>query len=160
MMFGLEISKRIFLLMPGLIFLFSSCASAVTQTNNTDKTLTEWSGMYDGPHEAGMLSARNPEELQRMIGFFGESVKKLIPEGGIDFKTSMLAGISLGQKRTGGYSVTIVDAREKDGVLYIRYRERKPGPRSIVTQAITAPFHLKVLSASTAGSVRFDKIDE
>lgn len=122
------------------------------------QTLTEWSGIYNGAPAARMLAARNPEELQKMIGLFGEPVRKLIPEGGFDFKNSMLVGISLGQKPTGGYSVRIVGTREEEGVLYIRYREKEPDSGEIVTQALTAPYHLKVLPASNATSVRFEKI--
>jgi hypothetical protein len=123
-------------------------------------SLAEWSGIYDGPLEARMMVARNPEELQKMLWFFGEPVKKLIPEEGFDFTNSLLAGISLGQKSTGGYSVRIEGSREKDGVLFIRYREGRPGSGSIVTQALTAPYHLKVLPAGSAKSVRFENIDQ
>lgn len=48
----------------------------------------------------------------------------------------------------------------EDGLLYIRYRERKPGPGAIVTRALATPYYLKVLSASPATGVRFERIDE
>ena len=123
------------------------------------KALVEWSDIYDGPLGARKMVARNPKELQKMIGVFGRSVEKLIPEGGFDFSTALLAGISLGEKPTGGYLVRIADTHEQDGVLYIRYRERIPGPGSIVTQAFTTPYSLKVLPASTATSVLFENIE-
>ncbi len=65
----------------------------------------EWGGTYDGPKVEKRMIARNPEGLHEMIQVFRKSVEKLIPESGFDFNRYMLAGISLGQKTTGGYSV-------------------------------------------------------
>lgn len=124
------------------------------------KFLMEWSGTYDGPKEAKRMVARTPGELHGMIRVFGQSVKKLIPEGGLDFNAYMLAGISLGQKPTGGYSVRIEDANERGGIQYVRYREQSPKPTSMVTQAFTSPHHLKLLPAGKAAIVKFEKICE
>lgn len=124
------------------------------------KLLMEWRGEYDGPEIAARMAARTPGELQGMIQTFGVSVEKLIPKGGLDFNKYMLTGISLGQKPTGGYSVSIVDFHEKGGTLYIRYLEQSPKPNSMATQALTTPYHLKILPASKANKVSFEKTGE
>jgi PrcB C-terminal len=124
------------------------------------KFLMEWGGTYDGPKEAKRMVAKTPGELHGMIRVFGQSVKKLIPEGGLDFNAYMLAGISMGQKPTGGYSVRIEDTNERGGILYVRYFEQSPKPTSMVTQAFTSTYHLKLLPASKVVTVRFEKICE
>lgn len=122
--------------------------------------LMEWGGTYDGPKEAKRMFARTPGELQGMIQVFGQSAVQLIPEGGFDFNKYMLAAISLGEKSTGGYSVRIMDAYERGGILYVRYYEKSPNQQLIVTQAFTNPYHLKLLPASKVLTIKFEKISE
>jgi hypothetical protein len=117
---------------------------------------TEWAGTYDGPDEARMMVARSPEEFHRMIRVFG--LNRLPHE--VDFGTQMLVAISMGRRLTGGYAVRILDATERDGVAYVRYQERVPGRGQFVTQALTAPYHVKVLSRTDAAKVRFEKLCE
>ncbi len=122
--------------------------------------LTEWRGQYDGPKEAKMMVARNPDEFREITGIFGApTVSKLHLKSGVDFGTNMLVAISMGQRPTGGYAVSIEDTVERDGVLYVRYRERTP-QGGVVTQALTSPYHLKLLPASPVEEVRFEKIIE
>jgi hypothetical protein len=122
--------------------------------------LTEWRGQYDGPNEAKMMVARNPDEFRGIAGIFGApTVSKLHVKSGVDFGTHMLVAISMGQRPTGGYAVSIEDTIERDGVLYVRYREQTP-KGGVVTQALTSPYHLKLLPASPVEEVRFEKIIE
>jgi hypothetical protein len=122
--------------------------------------LREWAGSDDGPSEARRMVARTPAELQGMIRVFGPQVQRLVPDGGIDFNRYLLVGISLGRKPSGGYSVSIEDAAERDGVLYLRYREHSPAPTSVETQAFTSAYHLKLLPASKAATVKFERVCE
>ena len=125
------------------------------------KSLMEWSGTYDGHKEAKRMVARTPEELHRMIGVFGLNILgKVIPASGFDFSANMLVAISLGQQPTGGYWVKIEDAIGRDDVLYVRYRERNHSQSAYVTQAVTTPFHIKVLPRRDGGKVLFERVAE
>jgi protease stability complex PrcB-like protein len=65
----------------------------------------------------------------------------------IDFTRSMVAGVFLGSRPSGGYTIEVTAVQREGGDLVVIYRESKPDPRMMVTQMITSPFHL----------VRFDR---
>lgn len=122
------------------------------------QALLEWSGTFDGPQEVTRMVARTPAELRSMIGIFGrDMVGTVIPDSGFDFSAYMLVAISMGQKPTGGYWVKINDVIRRDDVLSVRYREHIPGQNEYVTQALTAPFHIKVFPRSEGGTVLFER---
>ena len=60
----------------------------------------------------------------------------------VDFATSTVVAVFVGTRPTGGYSVAITGARREGGTLVVEYVERRPGPDAILTQALTAPFHI------------------
>jgi len=74
----------------------------------------------------------------------------------IDFTRSMVVGVFLGYRPTGGHSVEITGIERKDGDTVVTYRERKPQKTDIVTQVITMPYHLVSLD-KVAGEVRFTR---
>jgi hypothetical protein len=130
------------------------------RVRSVSRALTEWSGSDDGPSEAKRLVARTPAELQGLLRVFGQPLQRLVPAGGIDFNSHVLVGISLGRKPSSGYTVRIEDSVERDGVLYVRYREHFPDAASVETQALTFPYHLKLLPASKATVVKFERVSE
>ena len=72
----------------------------------------------------------------------------------VDFTTSMVIGVFLGTRPSGGHAVEITGIeRDADG-LVVTYRERRPGPNEMATQMLTAPFQL-VTTAKVSGPVRF-----
>jgi hypothetical protein len=73
---------------------------------------------------------------------------------GIDWSKQMLVVVSAGPKPTGGYSVTITDAKMEKGTLKIQYVLKSPGPGDIVTQAFTHPSQV-ILLPKFAGKVEF-----
>jgi hypothetical protein len=79
------------------------------------------------------------------------------PIPAIDFSKSMVAGIFLGVRDTGGYGVTIASVdREGKGVV-VRWRELKPAPSAMVSQALTFPFVLVRIDGAGAGAVTFQR---
>ncbi len=63
----------------------------------------------------------------------------------VDFTKSMVVGVFLGIRPTGGYGVEITGARRDGGALVVEYVEQRPRPDAILTQALTAPFHIVAL---------------
>ena len=51
-----------------------------------------------------------------------------------------VVGVFLGQRPTGGYSVSLASARIVGGVLELRVNVAAPGPGSITTQSLTSPW--------------------
>ena len=72
----------------------------------------------------------------------------------IDFARSMVAGLFIGSRPTGGHSIEITAVQREGPDLVVLFRESKPDPREMVTQMITSPFHLVRFDAHE-GPVRF-----
>ena len=72
----------------------------------------------------------------------------------VDFTGSMVVGVFLGSRPTGGFDVEITRVERQGADLVVSYLERKPDPSDIVTQIITMPYHLVATERSDA-PVRF-----
>ena len=66
-------------------------------------------------------------------------------EGGateVDFDNEIVVALFMGQQSTGGYAIEVDEIRVDERTATVYYRERRPGPGDIVTQALTSPYHL------------------
>ena len=103
------------------------------------------------------------EEKREVVARTAEEFKALQvsppPDGAmpkIDFATTMVVGVYLGTRPSGGHSVEITRI-ERDGAdLVVTYRERAPGPNEMATMVLTSPFQL-VTTATFSGRVRFTR---
>ncbi|MBI4859291.1 MAG: protease complex subunit PrcB family protein [Candidatus Riflebacteria bacterium] len=77
----------------------------------------------------------------------------------VDFTRSLVLAVSLGIKRTGGYSVRItrVGRIPGQGIIVARAEIVEPGPGGIVAEVVTMPGHAVVIPR-TPGRVQFQKI--
>jgi protease stability complex PrcB-like protein len=76
------------------------------------------------------------------------------PRPAVDFTRSMVVGVFLGSRPTGGHSVEITRIDREGTDLVVTYRERRPAASDIVTQVITMPYDLVTIEPF-AGPVRF-----
>jgi hypothetical protein len=74
----------------------------------------------------------------------------------VDFESSMVVGVFLGARNTGGYAVEITSVEQDGAGLAVRYAETTPEPGALLAQVVTAPFHL-VSVAAVDGPVRFER---
>ncbi len=74
----------------------------------------------------------------------------------VDFEKSMVVGVFLGNRGTGGYAVNIVEIRKAAGKKTVVYHEDVPSPRDHALAVITQPFHLKVIP-TTSSTIEFKK---
>ncbi|EIA07984.1 protease complex subunit PrcB family protein [Flavobacterium frigoris] len=58
----------------------------------------------------------------------------------IDVQKSNFVILNMGEKNTGGYSITIESVVETDKNIIISVKEKEPEPDSIVSQSLTYPF--------------------
>jgi hypothetical protein len=135
-----------------LVIAIAATACATTATGGP---ALEWKALHGGPPTATMLVARSEVEWQRLAALFG--LRPPLPR--LDFSRQMVVAMGLGERPTGGFAVTIVGAEERRGVLYVRYEERRPRPEEMVTQALTTPYHVRVLPRSDAGQVVFERVE-
>lgn len=77
------------------------------------------------------------------------------PMPAIDFSKSVVAGVFLGQRNTGGYGVTISSVDRKAKGLVVRWREQQPDPNLNVIQMLTFPFVLVRIDDADAKAVTF-----
>ncbi|MCI3277996.1 protease complex subunit PrcB family protein [Streptomyces cylindrosporus] len=73
----------------------------------------------------------------------------------VDWASSMVLFVAIGTRNSGGYTVEITRLIREDDVVRVEARETRPGPRDVVTCAITEPFHAVTLPRQPDG-VRFD----
>jgi hypothetical protein len=80
------------------------------------------------------------------------------PMPAVDFTKSMVIGVFLGSRSTGGYRVTITGIEREGASVVVTYREERPGARDILAQVITFPHHL-VRVERVAGEVKFARAE-
>jgi PrcB C-terminal len=73
------------------------------------------------------------------------SLKKLyrslsIDASAVDFKKKNVVAVYMGQKNTGGYSITIESIRVDGTTTYLKKKEIKPETGGMVSMALTAPY--------------------
>jgi hypothetical protein len=78
------------------------------------------------------------------------------PQPKVDFARSIIVGVFLGSRPTGGHGVEITAITREGTTLTVTYREQQPRPDAMVTQVITMPYHL-VSIGRFEGPVRFTR---
>jgi len=74
----------------------------------------------------------------------------------IDFDREMVVAVFSGSRPTGGFSVAIVSATQRDDTLVVAYNETSPQPGAIAAQVLTFPYHIVAVPKHT-GRVTFEK---
>lgn len=107
-----------------------------------------WQGdQATAPHPA-FLTARTEPEWQALWQATGTPAPGPLPPG------TLAAGVFLSQRPTGGYAVAIEDwsiqpVSGAGEVLLIGWREKVPPADAAVTQALTSPWAIKLLRATS-----------
>lgn len=117
---------------------------------NTIATVTVARGTSSAIEESRQAIARTAGEWQTLWREHAGSE----PAPAVDFAKEMVAAVFLGTRPTGGYGVDIVAARREGAALIVEYRERRPPPGALASQALTSPFHI-VRIARHDGTVTF-----
>lgn len=99
-------------------------------------------GHTSGYAQAGARIITTAAEWQ---AFWRQHAAVLVPAPAppaVDFSREAVLVVSLGEKRTGGYSVEVTGVRREGDRLVVRAKVRAPGPGAIVTMALTQPYHM------------------
>jgi hypothetical protein len=79
------------------------------------------------------------------------------PPPAVDFARETVVGVFLGSRPTAGFSVEILGAAQRNGMLVVEYRETRPSSDTITAQVITSPYHIVALP-TFGGDVRFERV--
>lgn len=94
---------------------------------------------YSGLRERERLVIRRPGEWGAAWQRITAASFPARPLPPVDFSRELVVLAAMGERPTGGYSITIDGVFEARGRLYVQVRETSPGRNCIVTEALTQP---------------------
>ena len=106
-------------------------------------------GQHSGAQKPAREVARTQAEwtaLGQRLG--GARVRPAAPPPKVDFEKEMVLAVAMGTRRTGGYGIRILEAREEQGKLKVTVVEQKPPPDALTIQVLTSPFHCVAVKKS------------
>ncbi len=130
-----------------LIFVFltlhpSGIAQAAQKKDNASEIM-EWREAFGGLPESGQYVIRDSETWKNIWLRVRDSEIPIV-----DFEKKMVLAAFLGVRSTGGYSVKIEGIGKRKNKIVVAVREAKPPKNAMVIQAITSPYHIKVVDRS------------
>ena len=99
-------------------------------------------GSNSGYLEADCVAVRSAVQFETLWRQVYRTRSPAPPMPELSFEDGIVLAAFMGRKPTGGYSVTVETVRLGEKEIVVELRRRSPGPDEIVTQALTAPYHL------------------
>ena len=116
--------------------------AGVTANGEDSKTIrTIAKGAFSGIQEPRQEVITDRKNWEQFWSKHSRLTKPAAPLPEIDFAKQMVVAVTMGMKRTGGYSVEIMSVTPGDGKLRITIKQGSPPPGAITIQSLTAPFH-------------------
>ena len=128
------------------------CLAFFLQTGVTFTTIAQG-------NQSGIESRR--EAVVRTAGEWQALWKEHEPDAPppqVDFEKSIVIGVFLGFRNTGGYRAAIASIERVGGEIVVSWKETKPGPQDITSQVLTFPFHI-VRMERLDGKIKFRRLD-
>jgi PrcB C-terminal len=142
---------RIYTGVVSIVWLFALLQAAAAQPPTTPFA-TVARGHHSGIEERREAVVRTESEWKAL--WKAHAAEQ--PAPAVDLAKSIVAGVFLGTRSTGGYAVEVTAVERQGADVIVRYRETKPDPNMMVTQVLTSPFHI-VSFEKTTGEVKFQK---
>jgi hypothetical protein len=98
-------------------------------------------GGFSGIKEAKKEVIKDRVAWEKLWTEHGKTTKNAPPAPHVDFSKEMVIVVTMGTKRTGGYSVEIVGVQPEGKKLQVTFKQTSPPPGAMTIQALTAPFH-------------------
>ncbi|MFL5381746.1 MAG: protease complex subunit PrcB family protein [Longimicrobiaceae bacterium] len=93
---------------------------------------------YSGMKDSARVVVRTPEEWAQVWSAVGGS--QPLPQ--VDFGHEVVVAAALGTRNTGGYSIYVDGAYQREGYVEVLIHKVSPGSRCATTQALTQPVDL------------------
>ena len=122
-----------------LFLLLLGCAGAAPSEPLPLRSLAK--GNFSGFTEAKKEIIKTNADWERAWAKLSVRLKDPDKLPAVDFTKDMVVLVTMGQQRTGGYSIEIIKVEEADGKLRIYVKRREPPSGAFTLQALTAPFH-------------------
>jgi len=119
-------------------------------------SVLEWRGDDSGVTEFREIVVRS-EEGWRIL--WKEHMAHRVPPPPVppvDFASTQVVGVFLGQRPSGGYAVEILSMDGEGSEQRVTYRETRPPANTMQITVLTQPFHLRV-TPRRDGPVRFER---
>lgn len=119
--------------------LASGCASSRSETAEGGPLARQIiQSAHCGLTAPGHVHLASRDEVQRLEALPGRTLS-LESLKNIEFEREHVVLAAIGQKPTGGYSVTLDSSEIRGGTLELKVRVTEPAPGTMVTQALTTP---------------------
>jgi hypothetical protein len=126
-----------------LVLLLMSCATNSKNMDINYKIL--YSGQNGITDEVDYILIKNNQdyiEYIKKLNVEEDSYNELLD---IDFSKNNICILLLGQRNTGGYSITVESLKWNKSILYIKKKEISPAKGEMVTNALTNPYCIVVI---------------
>lgn len=135
-----------------LTFAVFGPAAASDSATATPRVVPVAHGPLSNQPTAREVIARSPEEWTTV--WTALPTRQAAPA--VAFEQTMMVGVFLGNRPTGGYRVEITGVRKEGEALIVTWREVAPAPDVTVSQTVTTPFAVAGVPRHD-GPVRFEK---
>ncbi|MEW6327441.1 MAG: protease complex subunit PrcB family protein [Thermodesulfobacteriota bacterium] len=119
--------------------------SGSTEKTGELKIKKDWKGYQSGHTKPAKLVIRTEDEWERVWAQVGgpQIPKPELPE--VNFETEIVIAVFMGERQTGGYGIEIRRVVRRQEEIIVHVEERHPRPDSLVTMALTQPYHIAVI---------------
>jgi hypothetical protein len=139
--------------------LASGCASSRSETAEGGplaRQITQ--SAHCGLTAPGHVHLTSRQEVERLESLPGRNLS-LESLKTIEFEREHIVLAAIGQKPTGGYSVTLDSSEIRRGTLELRVRVTEPAPGTMVTQALTTPCAVIAVTAEGWDDIRITRAE-
>ena len=126
--------------------LFIALTLALAQplaAQESDGETLEWSGAHSSRAEYSVAVLRSEEAWRELWAELSKS-----PPVALDSEKQIAIAVFLGMRRTGGFAVEITAVEDGPVFYSVDVGEIKPAPGAMVTQALTAPYVIRIVPHS------------
>ena len=137
----------------------AGCAMSQTETSSGAPLARQIAQSANcGLTAPGHVHLKNRSDVNRLEALPARSLP-LAPLREINFDTEHVILTALGQKPTGGFSITLAGSEIVDDVLELQVDVQAPEPGMMVTQAITTPCAAIAVTASGWNDIRITPVE-
>ena len=104
---------------------------------------------YSGMKDPAQVVVRTPAEWAQVWSAVWGGSSPVPPLPQVDFERETVVAAALGMRATGGFSIYVESAHQRDGYVEVVVHKVSPGSQCVTTQAVTYPVDLARIS--TAG---------
>jgi len=143
-------------------FLFISCSSGI---NKKSKSMTQEvipfeiiaQDGFGGMTDSIFIAIKDENSLNEIYNLIGKGRMPELEAPAIDFEKETVIALFLGEKTSGGYSITVKQIENINDKVNVVYKVTSPKPGDMVTSVMTQPYCI-IKMAKTSKELVFESI--